>query len=133
MGWFAHHPAGEVIEQQCKANGNTITLNILWEKKVSWSRAAPTCQLFNRTVDFYNRARAYQGKFTTLDQCSHHDYHQAILATQFNSFAKGKVVYERCASHREAMPGPFVYDRLHSLLGNGVFNSDGKSNFGRLV
>jgi hypothetical protein len=35
--WFAHHSTGEVLEQRCKANGNTITLNILWEKKASGS------------------------------------------------------------------------------------------------
>ncbi|KAF8554979.1 cytochrome P450 [Imleria badia] len=74
---------GEVFERQCKENGNTISLRILWE-----NRASPSLI----------------GIFTTEPE-----YVKAILATQFNSFAKG----------------PIFYDMALSLLGTGVFNSDG--------
>ncbi|KAI9572479.1 cytochrome P450 [Boletus coccyginus] len=67
---------GEVIEKQCKDNGNAITLGILWENRI----------------------------FTTEPE-----HVKALLATQFNSFAKG----------------PIFYDTAVSLLGTGVFNSDG--------
>ncbi|KAF8451110.1 cytochrome P450 [Boletus edulis BED1] len=67
---------GEVIEQQCKDNGNAVSLNILWENRI----------------------------FTMEPE-----HVKAILATQFNSFAKG----------------PIFYDTALSLLGTGVFNSDG--------
>ncbi|KAI9572476.1 cytochrome P450 [Boletus coccyginus] len=67
------------------------------------------CQEIGNTLDFYmlyeSRASASLIIFTTEPE-----YIKAILATQFTSYVKG----------------PIFYDQFKSLLGTGVFNSDGR-------
>ncbi|KAI9572478.1 cytochrome P450 [Boletus coccyginus] len=60
------------------------------------------CDEIGNTFDFY---MLYESRIFTIDP----EYIKAILATQFTSYAKG----------------PIFYDAFKSLLGTGVFNSDG--------
>ncbi|KIJ19741.1 hypothetical protein PAXINDRAFT_67438 [Paxillus involutus ATCC 200175] len=60
------------------------------------------CEEVGQTL---NARLLYEDRIYTTEP----EYIKAILATQFNSFVKG----------------PLFFDQFHSLLGTGVFNSDG--------
>ncbi|KAI9568647.1 cytochrome P450 [Boletus coccyginus] len=60
------------------------------------------CEDIGNTLDFY---MLYESKIFTTEP----EYIKAILATQFTSYAKG----------------PIFRDQFNSLLGTGIFNSDG--------
>ncbi|KAI6168966.1 cytochrome P450 [Pisolithus thermaeus] len=52
---------------------------------------------------------------------------KAILATQFNSFEKGKPpTGVKVSLFLTTISGPVLWDQLSGLLGTGVFNSDGE-------
>ncbi|KAI9572475.1 cytochrome P450 [Boletus coccyginus] len=64
--------------------------------------AESECQEIGNTLDFYT---LYESRIFTTEP----EYIKAILATQFTSFVKG----------------PLFRDQFNSLLGTGIFNSDG--------
>lgn len=54
---------------------------------------------------------------------------KAILATQFDAFDKGTWSLSMWRKPLQSVKilGPMTHSQLHSLLGEGVFNSDGIS------
>jgi hypothetical protein len=94
--------------------GNTYNLRMLWNNRF-FTTEPESIKVSSRNVILYYAL--------TFMHC-----YKVILATDFSSFEKGTYL-NSSTTHIiliQGQPGPIVHKAMSSVLGTGVFNSDGK-------